>query len=58
MTICTNCNLDIDTINIKFYIEMLGRIAKFAELKNEKINDRLVVDVSSLLNELQRPGGK
>jgi len=58
MTTCTNCNLDINTIGVKFYIEMMGRIAKFAEFKNEKINGRLVVDVSDLLNELQRPGGR
>jgi len=33
---------------------ILKKIIKFAEEKNEKIDDRLVVDISGLVKELQK----
>ena len=48
-----------NTINNKF-VELitlpniLSKIAKFAEQENEKIEDRLVVDISKLFEELQK----
>lgn len=55
MITCDICN---NQNTAKSFSELLTQIAKFAEFKNEKIDGRLVVDVSDLFNELQKSGDK
>lgn len=48
--LCSNKNSLSKLFTLPF---LFKQIVEFAELKNEKINDRLVVDVSELIERLQ-----
>lgn len=58
ISFCAVCGVNNNFVNLVTLPKILTQIAKFAEFKNEKIDGRLVVDVSDLFNELQKSGDK
>lgn len=54
MNFCRMCGINNKFSELITLPNILSKIAKFAEQENEKIDDRLVVDVSSLFTELQK----
>lgn len=51
---CKRCGINNKNSELTTVQKMLVKIAKFAEEENEKIEDRLVVDISKLFQELQK----
>ena len=51
---CKACGINNKFIELMTLPNILNKIAKFAEKENEKIEDRLVVDISKLFQELQK----
>lgn len=53
MNFCKICGVNNKFLDLTTLPSMLVKIVKFAEQENKKINDRLVVDISDLLEYLQ-----
>jgi len=54
MNFCRMCGINNKFAELITLPNILSKIAKFAEQENEKIDDRLVVDISKLFQELQK----
>ena len=54
IVLCKQCNFNSKFIELTTLPKVLKQIVFFAEQENEKINDRLVVDISKLFEELQK----
>jgi len=54
MNWCSLCGINNKLSELITMPNVLKKIVTFAEEKNEKIDDRLVVDVSKLVQELQK----
>jgi len=54
MNFCRMCGINNKFAELITLPNILNKIAKFAEQENEKIDDRLVVDISKLFKELQK----
>ena len=54
MNFCRMCGINNKFAELITLPNILNKIAKFAEQENQKINDKLVVDVSNLFVELQK----
>jgi hypothetical protein len=54
MNFCRMCGINNKFAELITLPNILKKIAKFAEKENERIDDRLVVDVSNLFIELQK----
>jgi len=54
MNFCRLCGIGNKFVELITLPNILKKIAVFAESQNEKIEDRLVVDVSKLFEELQK----
>lgn len=54
MDFCKMCGFNNKFAELITLPNILSKIAKFAEQKNEKIENRLVVDVAELVQELQK----
>lgn len=53
MDLCAICNNNYKSTELISLHTFLLKVIKFAEKENLKLNDRLVIDVSNLLEELQ-----
>ena len=54
MNFCKICTVNDKFIELTTLPNALIKVAKFAEQENERIDNRLVVDISKLLIELQK----
>jgi len=54
MNFCRMCGINNKFAELITLPNILNKIAKFAEQENEKIEDRLVVDIANLFTELQK----
>lgn len=54
MSFCKMCGINNNLVELITLPNILSKIAKFAEQENEKIDNRLVVDISKLFEELQK----
>ncbi len=54
MNFCKMCGINNKFVELTTLPNILSKIAKFAEQENERIEDRLVVDISKLFQELQK----
>ena len=54
MNFCQQCGVNNKFAELITLPNILKKIAVFAESQNEKIDDRLVVDISKLFQELQK----
>ena len=54
MNFCKMCGINNKFAELITLPNILSKIAKIAEQENERIEDRLVVDVAKLVEELQK----
>lgn len=54
ITFCKQCTFNNKFIELTTVSAIIKQIVFFAEKENQKVNDRLVVDISDLLKELQK----
>lgn len=54
IVLCKQCSFNSKLIELTTIPKILKQIVSFAEQENEKINDKLVVDISKLFEELQK----
>jgi hypothetical protein len=54
ITFCKQCILNNKFVELTTIPAIIKQIVFFAEKENQKVNDRLVVDISNLLEELQK----
>lgn len=51
---CKKCNFDSKLTELTTLPKVLKQVVSFAEQENQKVNGRLVVDISRLFEELQK----
>jgi hypothetical protein len=54
MNFCKMCGINNKFAELITLPNILSKVVKFAEQENERIEDRLVVDVAKLVEELQK----
>lgn len=54
MNFCRVCGVNNELTKLTTLPSLFNKVVKYAEKENQRIDDRLVVDISNLLNALQK----